>query len=168
MDMRQGAEKADGILQQTLADIKPALRWTHGPSSDIGCSTGNNSGTGTGTVTRRIDVLTIVSKERRGSLLGVVERNWRSRGLTIASVEAGKEFPAINAASPDGFQISVAVGGGGQFEFSVSTPCYAQSSVPDPATQPNTPPRKGEYPWRPDIHDDFWSATTPTPSTPAP
>ncbi|MFD7337140.1 hypothetical protein ACFV98_14185 [Streptomyces violascens] len=168
MNMQHGAVKADEFLQETLSDIKPALRWVHGPSSDIECSSGNNSATGSGTVTRRIDVLTIVSEQRRGSLFGVVERAWRSRGLTITRVETGKEFPAVNAATADGFQVSLAVGGRGQFEFSVTTPCSAQSSVPAPAAQPNTPPREGEYPWRPDIHDPFWSATTPPPTTPAP
>ena len=64
--------------------------------------------------------------------------------------------------------MSVAVGGGGQFFFfSITTPCFSRARVADPATVPNTPQREGDYPQRPDIHDDFWSSSVPLESLPS-
>ncbi|MEU4352357.1 hypothetical protein [Streptomyces sp. NPDC023838] len=160
MDMRQGAEQADTLLQQTLRSIAPPLRWNHGPSNDIACSNILGKATGTGTVKRRIAILTKVSAERRGSLLGIVERNWRNWGYKINGVNPDKEMPAIFATTPDDLQITLQVGATGQFIFSAGTPCLTQTgNIPDPTTTPNTPQRDVPYPAPADIHDDFWSAT---------
>ncbi|WP_344077783.1 hypothetical protein [Streptomyces crystallinus] len=167
MDMQQGADRADAILQQTLSGITPALRWNHGPSIDRICADGKGEGTGTGTVTRRIVILTKVSAERRGNLLGVIERDWKSRGFKIINVNSDKDMPAMDAATPDRFQVSVEVGATGQFGFTIGTPCLAKTNgVTNPTTTPNTPQRDVPFPPRDDIHDDFWSAVTPGGSSP--
>ncbi|MFJ9032120.1 hypothetical protein ACIRQP_27065 [Streptomyces sp. NPDC102274] len=169
VDMRRAAEEADAIMQRTLSGVKPELRWNHGPSNDKICTDVKNDSSGTGSVKRRISIMTIVSKERRGNLLGVVERDWSARGYRITGVRASGELPAIYAATPDDFRLRVAVGGEGQFFFSITTPCFTESAVPDPATEPNTPQRAGDYPQPPDVHDDFWSskASLPTSSSSA-
>lgn len=161
VNMQQAAEKADVIMQQTLSGVEPELQWNHGPSNDRICTDFKNDSLGTGSVRRRVAVMTVVSDARRGSLLGVVERNWKARGFKITGVDADKDLPAIYAASPEDFRMSVAVGGGGQFFFSITTPCFTESAVSDPATEPNTPQREGDYPQRPDVHDDFWSSGAP-------
>ncbi|MFD9867666.1 hypothetical protein ACFXI8_16155 [Streptomyces niveus] len=143
--------------------MEPRLRWNHGPSIDKVCADFKKDALGTGSVRRRVAIMTIVSEQRRGSLLGVVERAWKSRGYEITSVDTDPELPAIYAATPEGFRMSVAVAGEGQFFFSITTPCFAESDVADPKTQPNTPHREDGYPQRPDIHDDFWSAPSPPP-----
>ncbi|MEV6550926.1 hypothetical protein AB0M57_19770 [Streptomyces sp. NPDC051597] len=160
MNMQQGADRADAILGKTLAAIKPELRWLHGPSTHASCGDDPSAPEGTGTVDRRIQIQTIVSEARRGSLLGVVERDWRGRGYKITNVNSHKRFPSIVASTPDNFSVEVSVGGEGQFFFSVTTPCFAQTAVAAPTTQPNTPERDGQYPLRPYLHDDFWSATS--------
>ncbi|MFE2499673.1 hypothetical protein ACFXKX_06560 [Streptomyces scopuliridis] len=165
MDMRRAAEEADVIMQRTLSGVKPELRWNHGPSNDKICTDVKNDSSGTGSVKRRIAIMTIVSKERRGNLLGVVERDWTARGYRITSVRASGEVPAIYAATPDDFRMRVAVGGQGQFFFSITTPCFAESAVSDPVTEPNTPQRAGDYPQPPDVHDDFWSSRAPLPTS---
>ncbi|MBT2526859.1 hypothetical protein J7E91_15850 [Streptomyces sp. ISL-99] len=165
MNMQQGAGKADAITQQTLSSIKPVLRWTHGPSSDSDCTDFKSDPLGTGSVTRRIRIMTIVSTERRGSLLGIVERNWKAQGYKITSINADEDFPAIYASTPEDFRMSVSVGGEGQFEFDIATPCFTDSPVADPTAEPNTPPYEGGKPIpRPNIRDDFWSALTPIPA----
>lgn len=165
MNMQEAAERADAIVQQTLDSVRPKLRWNHGPSNDQLCTDFKNDSLGTGSVKRRVAIMTVVSKQRRGSLLGVVERAWKSRGYEITSVDTDKQLPAIYASTPEGFRMSVAVAGEGQFFFSITTPCFTKSDVADPRTKPNTPHRDGGYPQRPDVHDDFWSATTPGPRT---
>lgn len=170
VDMQMAARRADVIMQQTLSGVTPKLYWNHGPSNESGCTDFKSDSGGTGSVKRRVAVMTVVSEERRGSLLGVVERNWKTNGYRITSVDTDKDLPAIYAASPDDFRMSVAVGGRGQFFFSVTTPCFRESPVSAPATAPNTPDRAGEYPQPPDVQDDFWSSSEPlassSPATP--
>ncbi|MEV0415771.1 hypothetical protein AB0I68_34625 [Streptomyces sp. NPDC050448] len=163
MDLQQGANRADAILQETLAAVKPELRWNHGPFGDSGCTNILNKGTGTGAAKRSITILTIVSEQRRGALLGVIEREWKARGYKITSVNADKDLPAVYASTPEGYSLSVMVGGEGQFFLDAATPCLTDSGVQEPTTKPNTPVRNTPFPQRPDVHDDFWSATTPAP-----
>ncbi|WP_329202923.1 MULTISPECIES: hypothetical protein [unclassified Streptomyces] len=51
-----------------------------------------------------------------------------------------------------------------QFFLDAATPCLADSLVQAPTAEPNTPVRTTPYPQRPDVKDDFWSATAPVPS----
>ncbi|WP_404956996.1 hypothetical protein [Streptomyces sp. 147326] len=162
MNMQQGAERADAILQETLAAVRPELKWNHGPASDAGCTKGvAGAATGTGSAKRIITVMTIVSEQRRGALLGVIERDWKGRGYKIKGVRNDAEVPAVYAETPDGYILTVKVGGKGQFFLESATPCLTDSSVQQPTSKPNTPDRSGEFPQRPDVQDDFWSATTP-------
>ncbi|MFG2337299.1 hypothetical protein [Streptomyces yangpuensis] len=162
MNMQQGAERADAILQETLAAVRPELKWNHGPGGSAGCTKGvAGAATGTGASDRLIAIMTVVSEERRGALLGLIERAWKDRGYKIKSVNANQKAPSIHAETQDGYALTVKVGGQGQFFFTAATPCLTDSDVMEPATKPNTPQRKGPFPQRPDEHDEFWSATTP-------
>ncbi|WP_412077194.1 hypothetical protein ACLF6K_20300 [Streptomyces xanthophaeus] len=165
MNMQQGAERVDAILQETLAAVRPELRWNHGPATSAGCTKGvAGAATGTGSAKRIISILTIVSEQRRGALMGVIERDWKGRGYVIKNVRADAEFPAIFAETPDGYILTLEVGGEGQFFLEAATPCLADHPVQDPTAKPNSPTRNVEFPPRPDVQDEFWSATTPLPS----
>ncbi|WP_030714022.1 hypothetical protein [Streptomyces sp. NRRL F-2580] len=164
MQLQQGAERADAILQETLAAVQPELKWNHGPSSDAGCTNALGNATGMAAADRSIAVLTIVSEQRRGALLGVIERAWRERGYKITSVRKSPTFPGIYASTPDGYSLEVKVAGEGQFFLGASTPCLEDTGIQQPASKPNTPDRSGEFPQRPDVQDEFWSATTPAPA----
>ncbi|MFD8521508.1 hypothetical protein ACFV2D_16020 [Streptomyces capillispiralis] len=150
--MQQAAERADAMLDATLMAIKPEIQWTHSGTSEGSCD-----------VSRSRTVMTIISKERRGNLLGVVQRSWEKSGYTIKSVNKSEKYPAIFAQSPDGFGISVVVGGAGQVAFEVDSPCVKPSDVADPATPANGPDYDYPVP-RPNVHSDFWSSSTPIPS----
>ncbi|MFB6863913.1 hypothetical protein ACFCZQ_32460 [Streptomyces virginiae] len=164
MNMQQGAERADAILQDTLGAVRPELKWNHGPGGSAGCAKGvAGAATGTGSAKRSITILTVVSEQRRGALIGVIERDWKSRGYKITSVRQAAEAPAVYASTPDGYSLSVEVAGEGQFFLDAATPCLADSPVMDPMTQPNTHVRTTEFPQRPDERDEFWSAETPVP-----
>ncbi|MCY0947535.1 hypothetical protein [Streptomyces antarcticus] len=163
MNMQQGAERADAILQETLAAVRPELRWNHGPAGDAGCTDAAGGATGTGAADRSVTILTIVSEQRRGALLGIIERAWKDRGYTITDVRPSASFPAIYASTPDGYSLVAKVAGEGQFFMEAATPCLEDHPVQEPTTKPNTPVRTTPYPQRPDVRDDFWSATTPLP-----
>ncbi|MBA9045742.1 MULTISPECIES: hypothetical protein [Streptomyces] len=147
--MQQAAERADGMLDATLDAIRPEVHWTH-------------SGTSTGTcdVSRSRTVMTIVSKERRGNFLGIVQRFWEKSGYRIKSVNKSAEFPAVFARSADGFGISLVVGGAGQIAFEVDSPCVEPSKVAAPTTPSNGPDYDYPIP-RPNVHSAFWSSTAP-------
>ncbi|MFD0343079.1 hypothetical protein ACFVH0_31110 [Streptomyces sp. NPDC127117] len=150
--MQEAAERQDGMLDATMKAIAPALHWAHGATTTGNCD-----------VTRRRVVMTIVSEERRGNLLGMVQRSWEKRGYTIKSVNNSHKFPAIFAVTSDGFGISVSVGGEGQFTFSADSPCVKKSEVAAPSASPNGPDYNHPIP-RPNVNDPFWSSNEPIPT----
>ncbi|MEW2065078.1 hypothetical protein AB0899_30730 [Streptomyces sp. NPDC007002] len=149
MDMQDAAERADEMLDRVLGEIEPGVRWVHGPTTTGGC-----------VVTRRRTVMTVVSPQRRGSLLGVVDRFWRKSGYRVTAVNSHVDAPAIFVRTRDGFQVSLTVADKGQVHFDVDSPCVRHSEVADstsPATAYLAP--DAEFIPRPNIHSEFWSAT---------
>jgi hypothetical protein len=151
MDMQAAADRADQILDAVFEELKPSLQWAHGPTSTGFCD-----------VSRMRAVMTVVSTERRGNFLGVVERFWRKSDYRIKAVNKDLEFPAIYAQTSDGFGVSLSFGGKGQAFFEVDSPCVEKSEVAPPTTSPNGPSYEGVYPIpRPNIRSPFWSAGAP-------
>ena len=106
--------------------------------------------------------MTIVSDERRGSFLGVVDRFWRSGGYQMKAINNDPDVPAIFAQTKDGFGVSLIVGGQGQIFFEVDTPCVERSEVAESTTKATAPTYEGmEHIPRPNIRSPFWSAGAP-------
>ncbi|MEV8450626.1 hypothetical protein AB0505_32945 [Streptomyces parvus] len=104
--------------------------------------------------------MTDISAERRGNLLGVVDRFWRKSGYRMTVINNDVDFPAIYARTWDGFGVRLRIGGEGQAFFQVDTPCVRKSEVArstSPATAFLDP--GAEFIPRPNIHSDFWSAS---------
>ncbi|GAA2517079.1 hypothetical protein [Streptomyces gobitricini] len=163
VNMQQAGNRAEKILDDTLAAIQPRVETQRGPSGDPICTDFKNDSTGTGQVIRRRHVMTVISAERRGSFMGVVERYWKKEGYEITTVRPSKERPAIFARTSEGFEVTVKIGDKGQAFFSVSSPCVTESEVTEPPRKtldPNSPEAKG----LPYIKSPFWSAETPVPS----
>lgn len=165
VSLQVAAEEADGIMLATVTSVKPELNWVHYAPTDEGCDSYTIDGKATGSATRRVAVMTIVSQERRGSLLGVIERHWKGEGYKITGVNRSKIFPAIYASTPEDFRLVAKVGKKGQFFFGITTPCFILSKVEDPKTTPNGTPFEGSVVPDPYVRSDFWSATTSIPST---
>ncbi|MFJ6782834.1 hypothetical protein [Streptomyces yangpuensis] len=159
MDMQGAAERADAMLYATVGAIKPEIEWVHDTTTTGSCD-----------VTRYWTVMTIVSPQRRGNFLGVVEGFWKASGYRIKTVNPSKDMPAIYATSPDGFGISVLFGHQGQAFFEVTSPCVKNSKVAAPTKVANGATYEGETAVpTPNVRSDFWSAETPVPgTTPAP
>ncbi|WP_240137252.1 hypothetical protein [Streptomyces sp. MUM 178J] len=155
MDMQAVAERADAMLDATIDAVDPEVQWAHDDTTARSCD-----------VTRRRTVMTVISEERRGSFLGLIERFWSKSGYEISSVNQDREHPAIFAKSRDGFQLTLTVGDKGQVFLKVTTPCVQRSGVAEPSATPNGPAYSGvEIPY-PNVHSDFWSAKTPVPASP--
>ncbi|MEV6261283.1 hypothetical protein AB0M42_11100 [Streptomyces sp. NPDC051784] len=106
--------------------------------------------------------MTIVSPERRGSFLGVVDRYWRKSGYRMKSINNDPDVPAIFAQTKDGFGVSLIVGGEGQVFFEVDSPCVEKSEVAESTTPATAPTYEGmEHIPRPNIRSAFWSAGAP-------
>lgn len=148
--MKEAAEKADAMLDATMAAYVPEIEWTYDQTT-----------VGTCDLSRYRTVMTIVSEGRRGNFLGVTERAWKKSGYVIVSVNDDKEHPAIFARSAEGFSISVVFGDRGQAFFEVATPCAQQSEVPDPAVRAlGQDYSNSEVPY-PNVRSAFWSAGAP-------
>ncbi|WUW50837.1 hypothetical protein OG488_20285 [Streptomyces sp. NBC_01460] len=151
MNMQAAADRADSILDAVLGEIRPSVQWAHGPSGEGACD-----------VSRMRAVMTVVSADRRGNFLGVVERFWRDSDYRIKAVNKDLVFPAIYAQTKDGFGVSLSFGGEGQAFFEVDSPCVDKSEVASPTTPPNGSSYEGVYPLpRPNIRSPFWSAGAP-------
>ncbi|MDI3389854.1 hypothetical protein QIS99_27220 [Streptomyces sp. B-S-A8] len=151
LTMQEAAERADAMLDATMSAIRPEVQWAHGYNSAGSCD-----------VTRHRVVMTIISKERLGSFLGIVQRSWEKSGYEIKAVNKDKEFPALYAQSKDGFGIDLTIGAKRQASFRVSTPCVKKSEVSDPTTSPNGPSYKNVDPIpRPNVRSEFWSSDKP-------
>lgn len=152
INMQQAAEHADAMLDGTLNAFVPELQWAHDTTTSGSC-----------TVTRRRAVTTVISEQRRGSFLDVIERFWKKSGYEITGVNQDKEMPAVFARTPDGFELSVEVGYKGQAFLDINTPCVEKSPVAESTSQPNGPAyAPGAIP-TPHVRSDFWSAGSPAP-----
>ncbi|MEU8448838.1 hypothetical protein ACFV1V_15570 [Streptomyces globisporus] len=157
MDMQGAAERADEVFYATVGEIKPEIDWTHRATTTGSCD-----------VSRYWTVMTVVSEQRRGNFLGVVERFWKASDYRIDMVNPSKDLPTIIATSPDGFGVRVKFGYKGQAFFEVTSPCVDKSKVAPPTKAANGRTYEGEIP-SPNVHSDFWSAGSPVPGpTPTP
>ncbi|MFJ9621095.1 hypothetical protein [Streptomyces sp. NPDC101181] len=154
MDMQGAAERADEMFYATVGAIKPEIAWVSDSTTTGSCD-----------VTRYWTVMTIVSEQRRGNFLGLVERFWKASDYRIDTVNPSKDMPEIIATSPDGFGISVLFGHKGQAFFEVTSPCVDKSEVAPPAKAANGRSYgiEDEIP-PPDVRSDFWSAESPVAS----
>ncbi|MFJ9829123.1 hypothetical protein ACIRSU_32825 [Streptomyces sp. NPDC101160] len=164
ISLQEAAEKADAIMFDTVSSVRPELNWVHDAATESGCDGYTIDGKATAQATRRAVVMTVVSEARRGSLLGVVERYWESRGFEITDTNPSREFPAVFARTPEDFRMSVVVGEKGQFYFDIVTPCFIASKVQDPKTKANGTPFEGSVVPLPSVRSPFWSSDTPLPS----
>ncbi|MCX5106204.1 hypothetical protein OG887_26445 [Streptomyces sp. NBC_00053] len=160
--MQQAADKADSLIGDTLSSVRPPLEWTH-DQSDSGMCTGAPE---LGDVTRRAVVMTQVSEERKGSLLGIIERAWKKSGYTITKVYPDEEFPTIIADAGDGvLRMDLTVGYKGQFFLKVQTACVDKSKVAQPSTPGKGTDYRGKEVPTPNVHSDFWSSDEPVSSS---
>ncbi|MFI7295399.1 hypothetical protein [Streptomyces sp. NPDC050121] len=148
MNLQEAADRADAILDEAFAAIKPPVQWTHLYSMPGDCY-----------VDRDRSVMTIISAERRGSFLGVLERHWKSKGYKL--VATSPNGLAANFETQDGFQLEVLIGPNGQAHLSVTTPCVEKSDVAPPTSRPNGPDYSKQKLPEPNVRSTFWSGDTP-------
>ncbi|MFD9223203.1 hypothetical protein ACFWDI_25090 [Streptomyces sp. NPDC060064] len=162
MDMQHAGERAEDILDATLNAIKPPVKWDYNTPNEVACSTGLNLPTGSTSVHRNRYISTKISEQRRGSLLGVVQRHWEAQGFTITSVNSDRAMPTVNAKTSDGFTVSLGVGAIGNVWLRVTSPCAAKSELTFPEGTPGKPGGPSGLPdLTPRDESPFWSSIEP-------
>ncbi|WP_364712925.1 hypothetical protein [Streptomyces ossamyceticus] len=146
MNMQEAADRADAILDETFAAIKPPVQWTHTYSMPGDCY-----------VDRDRAVMTIISPKRRGSFLGVVERHWKAKGYKF--ITASENGLSAHFRTQDDFQMQVLIGINGQAHLSVTSPCVEKSEVAAPTSKPNGPDYSQQELPSPNVRSDFWSSS---------
>ncbi|MGW0672037.1 hypothetical protein [Streptomyces sp. NPDC002746] len=158
MDMQQAGQRAEVILDGTMAAIHPSVKWVHGTPMEQPCSTGLNRPTGTTTVVRSRNILTVVSEQRRGELLEQVRRYWKQQRAQDFSVKSDKNMPWIRATTADGFTLSLQVGSIGNVFVNAGLSCVEDSDTTYPAGTPGRPGGSKKEELTPRGHSDFWSS----------
>ncbi|MFG2676707.1 hypothetical protein [Streptomyces sp. NPDC048445] len=161
MDMQQAGQRAEAILDGTMAAIHPAVKWVHGTPAESACSTGLNRPTGTTTVFRSRNILTVVSKERRGELLEQVRRYWEQQGVRDFDIDSDKDMPGIRATTADEFTVMLQVGSIGNVFVRSGAGCAEDSDMTYPAGTPGQPGGSKKEELTPREHSDFWSSGDP-------
>uniref|UniRef100_A0AAU2VUX4 Lipoprotein n=1 Tax=Streptomyces sp. NBC_00008 TaxID=2903610 RepID=A0AAU2VUX4_9ACTN len=158
MDMQQAGQRSEAILDGTMAVIHPSVKWARGTPTESPCSTGLNRPTGTTTVVRSRNILTVVSEQRRGELLEQVRRYWEQQGFRDFDVDHDKRMPQIRATTADELVVTLEVGSIGNVFITAGFGCAEDSEMSYPAGTPGQPggPKKEEL--TPREHSDFWSS----------
>lgn len=148
MNLQEAADRADAILDETFAAIKPPVQWTHRYSMPGDCY-----------VDRDRAVMTIISAERRGSFLGLLDRHWKGKGYKLVSTSPNGL--AAHFVTQDGFQLEILIAPNGQAHLSVTTPCVEESDVAQPTSKPNGPDYSNQKLPEPNVKSTFWSSDAP-------
>ncbi|MEU3223630.1 hypothetical protein ABZ695_10795 [Streptomyces sp. NPDC006976] len=159
MDMQQAGERAEEILDGTMAAIRPPVTWSYGNPSDTACSTGLNEPSGTTTVFRSRNITTVVSGQRRDELLKQVRQYWEQQGAQGFTVHSGKGMPRMRARTADGFAVILQVGSIGNVFIEAGAGCVEDSAMTYPAGTPGLPGGPDEPDLRPREHSPYWSVT---------
>ncbi|WP_405897999.1 hypothetical protein OG242_11100 [Streptomyces sp. NBC_00727] len=159
MDMQQAGERAEGILDGTMAAMRPPVAWSYGNPSDTACSSGVNEPSGTTTVFRSRNITTVVSEQRRDELLKQVREYWEQQGVQDFTVHSGKGMPRIRATTADGFTVILQVGSIGNVFVEAGISCVEDSAMTYPTGTPGLPGGPDEPDLRPHEHSPHWSAT---------
>ncbi|MET8830818.1 hypothetical protein ABZX40_35260 [Streptomyces sp. NPDC004610] len=145
MNLQEAADRADTMLDEAFAAIKPPVQWTHLYSMPGDCY-----------VDRDRSVMTVISAERRGAFLGVLERHWKSKGYEL--VATSPNGLTAHFRTQDGFQLEVLIAPNGQAHLSITTPCVDKSDVAQPTSTPNGPDYSGQELPAPNVESTFWSS----------
>ncbi|MBP0453812.1 hypothetical protein J5Y04_30350 [Kitasatospora sp. RG8] len=135
VDQAAAAVRCESLLQDSLDAVRPPLTWRHG-AARAGArlplpGSGPDDAAVHWYVGRSRDIVTIVSAARRAALPAMVETQWRRRGWTVTSVNAGCERPGLAAITPDGYRLALEFGELGEVRLTAVSPGVARSERPE-------------------------------------
>ncbi|WP_329025720.1 hypothetical protein [Streptomyces sp. NBC_01423] len=159
VDMQHAGQRAEKILDDTMQAIQPPVKWVRGVAMESACSTGLNEPTGTTTVMRGRKILTVISGNRRGELLAMIQRHWERQGFRNFDVDHDEKMPQIRATAADGLTVILDVGNIGNVYIDAGYGCVRDSEMTYPKGTPGHPGGPEEPERIPHEHSPYWSAT---------
>ena len=157
MDMQQVGQRAEEILDDTMEAIQPPVKWVRGAAMESPCSTDFNDPTGTTTVVRSRNILTVVSERRRDELLKMVQRHWEKRGAKDFDVHSDEKTPRIRATTAGGLTVTLDVGYAGNVYIRAAFGCAQDSAMTYPEGTPGQPGGPEEPERIPNERSSYWS-----------
>ncbi|MGW3230238.1 hypothetical protein [Kitasatospora sp. NPDC001095] len=116
MTPEQAVQVLDALLDETMAAIRPRLRYWDGWPRSVEQTAGpDDRSLGYAIATRDRYIMTKIAPTKHGALLGITERGWQARGYTITSVNPRQ--PAMFATTGDGHGVCVLFGAAGNITF---------------------------------------------------
>ncbi|WP_330312197.1 hypothetical protein [Streptomyces sp. NBC_00523] len=161
MDMQQAGERAEEILDGTMAAIRPPVKWERDNPSQLACDNGLNRPIGATSVYRGRTILTVVSERRRGELLELVQRYWKQQGFGDFETDSDAHMPQIRATSADGLVVILDVGDIGNVYFTAGFSCAKDSEMTYPSGTPGLPWGVTKADGIPRKYSAHWSETAP-------
>ncbi|MYQ76719.1 hypothetical protein GTW64_06345 [Streptomyces sp. SID4923] len=161
MDMQQAGERAEEILDGTVAAIQPPVKWERDNPSQLACDNGLNRPIGATSVYRGRTILTVVSARRRGELLEMVRRYWKQQGFGDFEIDSDSHMPQIRATSADGLVAILDVGDIGNVYFTAGFSCAKDSEMTYPSDTPGLPWGVTKTDGLPRKYSAHWSETAP-------
>ncbi|MYQ76720.1 MULTISPECIES: hypothetical protein [unclassified Streptomyces] len=159
MGMQQAGQRAEEILDDTMEAIQPPVKWVRGSTFESPCSTGLNEPTGTTTVVRSRNILTVVSERRRDELLKMVQRHWEKLGAKDFDIHSDEKMPRIRATTADGLAVTLDVGYVSNVYIRAGFGCAQDSAMTYPKGTPGQPGGPDEPERIPREHSSYWSGT---------
>ncbi|MFI6447354.1 hypothetical protein [Kitasatospora sp. NPDC050543] len=160
MEASTARDEFKALLDDTFAAITPQLTWGDDTFTVEPKQTFDNQDRDVAIAEQSRHVLTRLSEEKVGSLLGVVERRWKERGYTVDFVNP--KAPSIQVHTPKGYQLDLVVGGDGKERsatFTVSVDKVKVTGERHPFGPGDAAPTDatGQPSWQPNVDDPFWS-----------
>ncbi|MFI6447357.1 hypothetical protein [Kitasatospora sp. NPDC050543] len=158
MEASTARDEINTLLDDTFGAITPALKWRDTTFTLKPKQTADNKDRDVAIANKDRQVLTRLSKEKVGSLLGLVERHWKQRGYEVESVNP--KDPSIQVRTSKGYELRLVVGGEeniATFSSSVGDVKYHGEPYPFGPGDPAPTNSAGQPDYGLTYDDPFWS-----------
>ncbi|MER7668041.1 hypothetical protein ABTY61_06185 [Kitasatospora sp. NPDC096128] len=153
----QALRRMDALLDESLADVQPALRyWDDNPDAVEQYSKGlDEHSLGYADADRRRHIMTRIAPAKYDTLLDMVERGWKAKGYTVTRSAANP--PGSTASAPDGAGVGIAFHPSGLIEITAHVSPVPVVHGPFGTPTPVPTMSNGNPDDVPKYDDPFWS-----------
>ncbi|MFF2073145.1 hypothetical protein ACFVXG_00120 [Kitasatospora sp. NPDC058162] len=153
----QALQRMDALLNESLADVQPALRyWDDNPDAVEQYSKGlDEHSLNYADADRRRHIMTRIAPAKYGTLLDMIERGWKAKGYTVTRSAANP--PGSVASAPDGAGVGITFYPSGLIEITAHVSPVPVVHGPFGTPTPVPTMSNGNPDDVPKYDDPFWS-----------
>ncbi|MET8629921.1 hypothetical protein ABZW30_40425 [Kitasatospora sp. NPDC004669] len=153
----QALQRMDALLDESLADVQPALRyWDDNPDAVEQYAKGlDEHSLNYADADRRRHIMTRIAPAKYNTLLDMIERGWKAKGYTVT--RSASKPPGSVASAPDGAGVGITFYASGIIDITahVSPVPVIHGAFGTPTPVPTMP--NGNPDDVPKYDDPFWS-----------